>query len=373
VVNVVRAEHGVVNPVNDVTVLNPRGQPQGQILQQQLTSIENDALSVGIDVARGGVVGEITSPVMPPPLTGRNLVNVWDCGRLVQQSYYGCSDGSCWASKPWRWNPGGCLAGARLGGESLWTILPCGGACDRASNVGWKPEGVRASRVSTGCRRSRVRAVFWGGESCKPPAGRPGLGFMPLALVHGPHLTEPLATPYGSLLEVQCGSWQNYPARVLNTFVEGSPPSRVRVISNPRNWGGQELLDDVTMTSEYSLLPDALAMTYSMTYTGATPQPLKTQEVPAFFVDRRLSVLVFYEGAKPWTGDTPRFVMPGGNNNYFTPTERCGTVWRAVLKNSMLGVDGAAVGTTARSELPKSHSIRVRSAIIISTAEHSTQ
>ncbi|KIY99089.1 hypothetical protein MNEG_8873 [Monoraphidium neglectum] len=106
VVNVVRAEHGVVNPVNDVTVLNPRGQPQGQILQQQLTSIENDALSVGIDVARGGVVGEITSPVMPPPLTGRNLVNVWDCGRLVQQSYYGCSDGSCWASKPWRWNPG---------------------------------------------------------------------------------------------------------------------------------------------------------------------------------------------------------------------------------------------------------------------------
>lgn len=31
----------------------------------------------------------------------------WDSGRMLQQSYYGCGDGSCWAGRtPWRWNPG---------------------------------------------------------------------------------------------------------------------------------------------------------------------------------------------------------------------------------------------------------------------------
>jgi hypothetical protein len=62
---------------------------------------------------------------------------------------------------------------------------------------------------------------------------------------------------------------------------------------------------------------------YAMTYNGPNPQPLRTQETPAFFADRRLSVLVFYEGPKPWTGDNLRFTMPGGNNGYYTPTERC--------------------------------------------------
>lgn len=35
----------------------------------------------------------------------RNLINDWDTGRLVQQSYYGEADGSLWNKKPWRWNP----------------------------------------------------------------------------------------------------------------------------------------------------------------------------------------------------------------------------------------------------------------------------
>jgi hypothetical protein len=96
---------GLVATINDLGILNERGQPQGQIVQD-MVYLENDALTVGIDVRRGGVVGQISSNGMPAPFTGRNLVNVWDCGRLMQQSYYGCSDGSCWTSKPWRWNPG---------------------------------------------------------------------------------------------------------------------------------------------------------------------------------------------------------------------------------------------------------------------------
>jgi hypothetical protein len=63
---------------------------------------------------------------------------------------------------------------------------------------------------------------------------------------------------------VQCGSWQNQPARLLNSRVDGTPPTRVVTTSLPRNWGGQELLDDVIMTSDYSLLPDALAATCAL-------------------------------------------------------------------------------------------------------------
>ncbi len=37
--------------------------------------------------------------------TNRNLINHWDRGRLVQQSYYGDPDGSLWNGKPWNWNP----------------------------------------------------------------------------------------------------------------------------------------------------------------------------------------------------------------------------------------------------------------------------
>lgn len=40
---------------------------------------------------------------------GQNVINHWDRGRLVQQSYYGNVDGSTWTLDgkviPWRWNP----------------------------------------------------------------------------------------------------------------------------------------------------------------------------------------------------------------------------------------------------------------------------
>lgn len=29
----------------------------------------------------------------------------YDCGRYIQQSYYGKEDGSNWNGTPWRWNP----------------------------------------------------------------------------------------------------------------------------------------------------------------------------------------------------------------------------------------------------------------------------
>jgi hypothetical protein len=89
VLGVIDRRHGVVNPVNDVAAVNARGQPQGQILQD-LAYLRDPAgaLRVGVDLHRGGAIGEISSPRMPAPFKGINLVNAWDCGRLVQQSYY---------------------------------------------------------------------------------------------------------------------------------------------------------------------------------------------------------------------------------------------------------------------------------------------
>ena len=40
-----------------------------------------------------------------PSGSTNNLVNHWDRGRLIQQSYYGAEDGSLWNKEPWRWNP----------------------------------------------------------------------------------------------------------------------------------------------------------------------------------------------------------------------------------------------------------------------------
>lgn len=67
--------------------------------------LSNSRLRVGVDTTRGGAVSLLASSALPGQWTGRNLINTWDSGRLIQQSYYGCPDGSCWSDKAWRFNP----------------------------------------------------------------------------------------------------------------------------------------------------------------------------------------------------------------------------------------------------------------------------
>jgi hypothetical protein len=54
---------------------------------------------VGFDKERGGAVSWLSKKGVP------NVVNAWDCGRLIQQSFYGDQDGSTWNGRPWTWNP----------------------------------------------------------------------------------------------------------------------------------------------------------------------------------------------------------------------------------------------------------------------------
>jgi hypothetical protein len=62
--------------------------------------LENDHLRVGINLAAGGSIGWLSEAG-----STRNVLNAYDEGRYVQQSYYGDEDGSDWNGKPWRYNP----------------------------------------------------------------------------------------------------------------------------------------------------------------------------------------------------------------------------------------------------------------------------
>jgi hypothetical protein len=67
-----------------VQVSSPQPNPSDGLLY-----LSNSRLKIGMDPKRGGAITYLSSPVMPPEWAGRNLVNTWDSGRLIQQSYYG--------------------------------------------------------------------------------------------------------------------------------------------------------------------------------------------------------------------------------------------------------------------------------------------
>jgi hypothetical protein len=62
--------------------------------------VDNGKLKIGVDLSSGGSIFWFSE--LP---ADRNLLNHADRGRFIQQSYYGRTDGSVWAKKPWRWNP----------------------------------------------------------------------------------------------------------------------------------------------------------------------------------------------------------------------------------------------------------------------------
>jgi hypothetical protein len=62
--------------------------------------LDNGQVRLGVKKTSGAGIGWFSESG-----SARNLINDWDHGRLVQQSYYGQSDGSLWDKQPWRWNP----------------------------------------------------------------------------------------------------------------------------------------------------------------------------------------------------------------------------------------------------------------------------
>ena len=62
--------------------------------------LENAALRLGVNKTAGACIGWLSAGKDAP-----NVLNSYDRGRFVQQSYYGASDGSMWDKQPWRYNP----------------------------------------------------------------------------------------------------------------------------------------------------------------------------------------------------------------------------------------------------------------------------
>ncbi|MCM8532502.1 MAG: hypothetical protein NE330_15160, partial [Lentisphaeraceae bacterium] len=67
--------------------------------QDKIDYIENAKLKLGINLSSGGSVFYLST------LSGKNLLNHYDRGRYIQQSYYGRKDGTMWMDKHWVWNP----------------------------------------------------------------------------------------------------------------------------------------------------------------------------------------------------------------------------------------------------------------------------
>jgi hypothetical protein len=67
---------------------------------EQTAFLDNGVVRIGIDLSAGGSIFHFG-----PSATEANLLNHYDKGRFIQQSYYGRPDGSKWVEKPWRWNP----------------------------------------------------------------------------------------------------------------------------------------------------------------------------------------------------------------------------------------------------------------------------
>ena len=68
--------------------------------QEDWVFLDNGTIRLGINRSAGGAIGWFS-----PSGSGRNLLNHYDHGRYLQQSWYGDPDGSDWNGKPWVWNP----------------------------------------------------------------------------------------------------------------------------------------------------------------------------------------------------------------------------------------------------------------------------
>jgi hypothetical protein len=175
--------------------------------------LQNDKFKLGINLDKGCAISYLSRPN-----NSENLLNDWDNGRLIQQSYYGKQDGSFWNGTPWVWNP------------------------------------------------------------------------------------------------VQGGSWNGKPSSVVSYKQTSNTKFSSTII--PRNWGGEQLLDKVRMSCDIELLQKYIHIKYRMKYNGNDIHPIKHQEVPAVFFNRKLSTLVYFENNEFIT-KYPVIFQPGQRNDYF--------------------------------------------------------
>ena len=68
--------------------------------QERWVYLDNGQVRLGANLSAGACIGWFSASGSKD-----NLLNAYDVGRYLQQSYYGDTDGSDWNGKPWRYNP----------------------------------------------------------------------------------------------------------------------------------------------------------------------------------------------------------------------------------------------------------------------------
>jgi len=79
-----------------------------------VTYLDNGTIKIGVDLARGGTITYLANIA-----DGRDIVNNYDLGREIQQSYYSGPipfEGANWSGSDWSWNP--VAAGDKCGSIS---------------------------------------------------------------------------------------------------------------------------------------------------------------------------------------------------------------------------------------------------------------
>ncbi len=179
--------------------------------QENWTFLDNGTVRLGVNHSEGAAIGWFSES-----RSGENLLNYYDQGRYLQQSWYGDPDGSDWNGKPWVWNP------------------------------------------------------------------------------------------------VQGGGWRGEKAKTL-TF-ETPSPTTLTSSSEPRHWATGAPVPEVRFEQRIELKGNLAEIRFRMTYSGEQSHAPRHQELPAVFVNDRLSQLAHYEGDAPWTGGELTRSQPGWPN-----------------------------------------------------------
>lgn len=179
--------------------------------QESWLFLDNGTIRLGVNRSEGAAIGWFSES-----RSGENLLNYFDRGRYLQQSWYGDPDGSDWAGKPWVWNP------------------------------------------------------------------------------------------------VQGGGYRGERAETLS--IETPSANALRAVAQPRHWATGKAIPEVRFEESIELKGDVAEIHFRMFYSGQKSHAPRHQELPAVFVNERLSELVRYEGDSPWTGEGLTRSEPGWPN-----------------------------------------------------------
>lgn len=108
---------------------------------------------------------------------------------------------------------------------------------------------------------------------------------------------------------------------------EAVGPDRLHAVCQPHHWATGEPIPEVQFEQWIELKGQVAEIRFRMTYSGEKSYAPRHQELPAVFVNDRLSELVVYEGEKPWTGDNLSRSVPGWPNERRQMTEN----WAAYI------------------------------------------